>query len=152
MVTGQKCETAYHGMDRCLAETEEPENAISFSTLFSGTREHPEKRASITELGIDNFTPEHFLYGVLNGMADELKKMYEEGIKAVPERPKQLIGSGNGLRKNKELQKIFEKMFSMQLKIPVHREEAAFGSALFALTSCGICKSIQDAQKMIKYK
>ena len=63
-----------------------------------------------------------------------------------------LIASGNGLRKNKALQKLFAESFGVELKIPAHSEEAAFGAALFGLTAAGFEESIYSAQKMIKYE
>jgi sedoheptulokinase len=79
-------------------------------------------------------------------MAEELKSMYQKNPKHTI-----MIGSGNGLRKNKALQLLFSKSFGMQLKIPSHNEEASFGAALFGMTAAGLCKDISQAQKLIKY-
>lgn len=152
MVTGEKCTSAYKGIDAFLEKTAEPENPVQFSTLFCGTRENPEKRANIENLGIDNFTPGHFVYGVMHGMASELSEMYKTGISVCEERPRQLIASGNGIRKNKTLQKIVSDIFGMELKIPIHKEEAAYGSAIFSLTSAGIYGTIQSALQLIQYE
>ena len=152
MVTGEKCDSAYKGIDKFLAETETVENPIEFSTLFCGTRENPDERASVTSLGIDNFTPGHFVYGVMHGMADELHAMYKAGISVCEERPCQLIASGNGIRKNVALQRIVSETFGMELKIPKHKEEAAYGSAIFSLTSAGIYDTIQSALQLIQYE
>jgi len=37
------------------------------------------------------------------------------------------------------------------MKVPKHLEEAAVGSALFGLISCGVFKNAKQAQKIIKY-
>ncbi len=125
-VTGQSVGSAYPAMDAILAGENEPENPLSFSTLFCGTRDDPWKRACITGIGLDNFTPEHFLYAVLDGMVDELYSMYTAaGAGSV----KRLAGSGNALRKNMALQRRFEQRFGAELKIPAHKEEAAHGAA-----------------------
>ncbi len=152
MVTGEKCDDAYEGIDRFLETNEEVENPLKFSTLFCGTRENPEETASIDFLTAENFTPEHFLYGVMHGMADELYEMYAKGISVCGERPCQLIASGNGIRKNKALRRIISNTFGMELKIPKHREEAAYGSAIFSLTSAKIYDTIQSAVQLIRYE
>lgn len=152
LVTGEKCDSAYKGIDRFLENTSEVENPIIFSTLFCGTRENPEKRAGIENLGLDNFTPGHFVYGVMYGMAEELSEMYKSGLSVCEERPRQLIASGNGIRKNKTLQRIVSDIFGMEMKIPVHKEEAAYGSAIFSLTSAGIYDTIQSALQLIQYE
>ncbi len=152
LVTGEKVGNAYRGIDKFLEENEEIENPIEFSTLFCGTRENPQEKASITSLGIDNFTPGHFIYGVMHGMADELYSMYEKGISVCEERPCQLIASGNGIRKNATLRRIVSEIFGMEIKIPAHKEEAAYGSAIFSLTSAGIYDTIQSALQLIQYE
>ena len=53
-------------------------------------------------------------------------------------RIKQLVVSGNAVRKNPALRRVLERVFGMKILVPVHQEEAAYGSALFAgLTSDG---------------
>ncbi len=152
LVTGEKCASAYKGIDAFLEKTVEVANPVQFSTLFCGTRENPEERASIENLGIDNFTPGHLIYGVMNGMADELSEMYKSGISVCSERPRKLIASGNGIRKNMSLQRIVSEKFGMELKIPKHKEEAAYGSAIFSLTSAEIYGTIQSALQLIQYE
>ena len=151
MVTGEKVKSAYSGMDKFMEENPYDDSHVEISTLFSGTRNNPDERASITNIGIDNFTPGSFIYGMLKGMAQELKDMYDKATETVPERPKLLVGSGNGIRKTAMLRKIFSEMFSAELKVPVHKEEAAFGAALFSLTTSGFYDNIKETQKMIKY-
>lgn len=152
MVTGEKCDNAYVGIDRFLEADKEVENPLKISTLFCGTRENPEETASVTSLGEENFTPEHFLYGVMHGMADELYEMYKKGVSVCDENPCQLIASGNGIRKNKALRRIISDTFGMKLKIPKHKEEAAYGSAIFSLTSSRIYDTIQSAVQLIRYE
>jgi len=152
LVTGEKVTSAYKGIDSFLQKTDKVENPLGFSTLFCGTRENPEDRAKVENIGIDNFTPGHFIYGVMNGMAEELYEMYESGISVSEERPCTLIASGNGIRKNKTLQRIVSEYFGMEIKIPKHKEEAAYGSAIFSLTSAGIYDTIQSALQLIQYE
>lgn len=126
------------------------ENKLTFNTAFGGTRLTPSKRASIEQLSIDNFRPEYFCLGVLEGIVNELYEMYKSIDYKF--KPKYLIGSGNGIRKNRVLQKLFEQRFEMEMKIPAHEEEAAFGAALTALAGAGAFGSIRDVQNFIKYK
>ena len=39
----------------------------------------------------------------------------------------------------------------MKVQIPVHKEEAAYGSALYAMTAAGIYPTLDEAQKLITY-
>ncbi len=146
LVTGEKHQSAYDAIDRYL-ENPEPENPLSVSTRFEGSRDNPDERGYIRNISLDNFTPEHLIWGVLHSIADELYKMYSNSN----EKKNILIGSGNGLRKNPALQKIFEEMFQTELLFPKHKEEAAFGATLSGLCACGEYDSIEKAQKLIKY-
>jgi len=147
-VTGEVCISGYSAIDNYLANNSQPEDPLIVSTRFAGTRDNPEERGSVENLGLDNFTPQHLIWGVLNGMVEELQAMYRA---AGEQNHSLLIASGNGLRKNKALQKLFTESFGIELKIPVHSEEAAFGATLFGLTAAGFEESIYTAQKMIKY-
>lgn len=104
-------------------------NIVNISTTFAGTRENPNLRGAITNIGEDNFTPESFAAGLLVGMAEELYQLYQkmphDGIT-------KLVASGNGVRKNPVLRQVIEEVFQMKLTIPDHTEEAAFGVAMFA--------------------
>lgn len=136
----------YEIMDKMLSKSETL--SIKVDTRFAGTRKNTEICGSITGLTTENFNPSQLTLGVLDGMAEELYKMYEKMGNECFE----IIGSGNGIRKNPALVKAFERKFNKEMKIPVHLEEAAFGAALFGLVSCGIFKNMGDAQKIIKYK
>ena len=62
-----------------------------------------------------------------------------------------IVGSGNGVRKNKALIRIAEQVFGGQLRVPLYTEEAACGAALFALVACGKCRGVSEVQRLIKY-
>ena len=104
-------------------------------TCFDGTRSDPEKRGSIRNISVDNFTPGQFALGILHGMADELYEIYrsclDEGLAA----KSQLIGSGNGLRLNAHLRRVTAQKFNMELEMSKTLEEASVGAALFALSA-----------------
>lgn len=148
-LSDSKTDSAYPFIDRFLAVSEEPRDPLTVRTTFGGTRADPGMRGEISGIGLDNFTPAHLIYGVMNGIADELVSIYNSCEKPTHSR---VIGSGNGLRKNRALQKIIEKRLGMKLFIPVNDEEAAYGAVLYALTAFGRYKTLEDAQKLIKYK
>lgn len=154
IVTNKPVQSAYPGIDACIehilnkSSCCENKTNLEVSTKFCGTRVNPEERGSITNISIDNLSPENMIIGFLNGAINELMEMYAtEGINH-----KIMVGSGNGLRKNDLLKKILEDKFGMKLCIPVHNEEAAYGAALFSLVCSGFCKNICEAQKLIVYE
>lgn len=146
LVCGEDIKSAYPAIDKFLANSQMPENPLIVSTRFCGSRDCPGERGSIQNLGTDNFSPQALIWGVLSGIAEELKSMYRKR-----QEHSVMIGSGNGLRKNKALQLLFSQSLGMQLKIPAHNEEASFGAALFGMTAAGLCKDIAQAQKLIRY-
>ena len=103
---------------------------IKVETTFDGTRVNPEKSGSITQVSSENFTPEDFCYGVLNGMSTELYQMYMTIQKGIGIKIRRMIGSGNGLRKNPVLCEIIEDMFKAELVLAECEEEAATGAAM----------------------
>ena len=136
-------------MDRDkIAEHGDDKEKIKVDTRFAGTRQNPEIRGSITDIGEKSFTPGKLTKGVLEGMAEELSRMYAE-MKVVRTG---LVGSGNGIRKNSKLIEVLEKCFGEKMRIPAHKEEAAYGAALFGLVACGRFKNAAEAQKLIRYE
>lgn len=135
----------YEIMNKMLEKAEKP--TLKVDTRFAGTRKNPEISGSISNITTENFTPSQLTVGVLEGMADELFDMYKQ----MNTKKSGIVGSGNGIRKNAALVKIFEEKFGAKLKIPAHMEEASFGAALFGLISCGVFKNAAEAQKIIRY-
>ncbi len=121
---------------------------LKVDTRFAGTRKNPEICGSISGITTENFNPFQLARGVLEGMATELFDMYKE----MQIEKCGIVASGNGIRKNGVLVKIFEEMFNSKMKVPKHLEEAAFGAALFGLVACGKFKNAQDVQKLIQYE
>ncbi len=126
---------------RCAVNTE-----MSFETLFRGTRSEPDRKASITNITEDNFTPGDMVYSCLKGISRELYNMYSECASA-----SRLVASGNCVRKTALLREIIAEDFSMRLLVPHHCEEASFGAALFASVACGIYRSIKEAERIVQY-
>lgn len=131
MVTGEEY-SAYAAMEQALDSVRNIDNLPKVSTLFQGTRIDPSQKAGITELTANNFTPVHLMLGLLQGMADELHSMYEGYLKKGGTPPTAMIGSGNGLRRNKHLRRIFQETFNCPLILSENQEEAACGAAIYA--------------------
>lgn len=135
----------YQIMNRMLEKADVA--TLTVDTRFAGTRQNPELCGSISGLTCENFNPSQLTLGVLRGMAEELYEMYGR----MNTQKFGIVGSGNGMRKNPALVKVFEELFDAKMKMPEHLEEAAFGAALFGLVSGGILKNAKDAQSLIKY-
>lgn len=152
MATGKPAPALYESMNELAAGFPALDQKLEISTQFCGTREQPWQRAAIGNLGVDNFTPAHFIVGVLEGVARELHDLYQSAGVEGSVRPKKLIGSGNALRLCLPLQKVVSEVFGMPLSIPRYKEEAACGAALFALVAAGYQKSLADAQALLQYE
>lgn len=144
----EKPDNIYKFMDAALESADESAQPLVVSTKLCGTRSDPEQRGSVTNLGVDNFTPAALMNGFLGGMVSEITEMIEPiGFEATS-----LVGSGNGLRKNLPLRRRFSEALGAQMQIPLHREEAAFGAVLTALVACGAKPTLEEAQKLISYE
>jgi sedoheptulokinase len=64
------------------------------------------------------------------------------------------VKKGQGLvYKNRPLRRIMQEIFGLTPKIPLHREEAAFGAALFALVAAKKYKSVTEAAAaLVRYE
>ena len=124
---------------------EQPEDhSLTVDTRFCGTRNDPALRGALSEISEDNFTPEQLTRGVLWGMTAELHELYRQ--MPLPFPAAGLVGSGNGVRKNPVLRRYLEEQFGLKPKLPAHREEAAFGAAVFAAAAAGVYPDIPTAQ------
>ncbi len=139
-------ENLYKKMDSLSENIFNLENPLNVNCEFCGSRENPEKRGFIENIGIDNFTPEHLICGVLKGVCRELFDFYIKAKKPQGFVPKALVCSGNGLRKSEIWCKIFEKEFHLTTELPRHSEEAAVGACVFAGAASGIFENITKAQ------
>ncbi len=122
----------YAGMDRLLSEGPPPDDLPAFAPFFAGTRSDPKRRASLSGLNENNFTPRHLIWALLFGMAKELHDLYE-CCRASGAGGSVLFGSGNGLRRNAHLRRAVEETFGLPLVLSSVSEEAAFGAALLTL-------------------
>ena len=123
----------YDTMMRLAQAGEQLLDGMEVTTTFNGTRIDPTLRGSISNISEDNFTPESMVYGVLAGMAQELYNLYRLIHEGTGITADHLIASGNGLRKNPVLQRIFQKMFGAELVLAPCKEEAARGAAMSSI-------------------
>lgn len=135
MVTGEEC-SAYDAMERMLEQSNTSADLPQVCTLFQGSRKEPGLRGAITGLTPENFTPLHLTLGLMQGMAEELYSMYEGFLAKGGKQPAAIIGSGNGLRRNKHLCRAFERVFGYPLSLSPYQEEAACGAAIYAAKHC----------------
>lgn len=124
--------------------------AWKVKTTFSGTRSNPTEKGSITGIGVENFHPGAMTLGVIGGILEELHEMYVQMCHTTGKTATKLVGSGNGIRKNKLMQELAEEIFGMPLAIPQYQEEAAYGAALYALSATGK-EELSKIQKKIHY-
>lgn len=136
---------------KAFQETYGLENAWKIQTTFSGTRSNPDMRGSIANIGVENFHPGAMTLGMIQGILEELHEMYTQMCALTGKPALKLVGSGNGIRKNKLMQELAEELYGMKMEIPLYQEEAAYGAALYSLVAAGIVEKIEDAQKLIKY-
>lgn len=151
LTSDNPCTFLYEAMDKAISEETVSGSPLIISTRFSGTRENPKERGSISNIDIHNFTPVNLIVGTLQEIARELFNLYEKMYEIKQVKATTLVGSGNGIRRNKHLQRMFEELFNLKLRIPVYEEEAAYGAALFSLVASGEYESINEAQKVIQY-
>ena len=124
-----------YGVINALAEKayQSGERPLSVDTLFCGTRTDPMRRGSIENIDLNHFTPSALILGVINGMCDELYKLYEAGNV----RKKHIVASGGAVRRSRVLRRVLEDTFGMTVSISSVKEEAATGAALFAAYAMG---------------
>lgn len=105
------------------------EERLQVSTLFCGTRENPAQRGSITGIGTENLTPGELILGTMEGMAEELFQMYEKTRSCTEVEVREIVMSGNGLRRNPVLQQLIAEKFGLPAGFSPYEEEAACGAA-----------------------
>lgn len=138
-----------YGVINALAERAyaSGENTLSVDTSFCGMRTDPMRRGSIENIELHHFTPSALILGVINGMCDELYKLYLEGQM----KKSHIVASGGAIRKNHTLRKVLEDKFGMTVSINTVKEEAATGAALFSAYSIGMIEYKDGFGDYIKY-
>ena len=94
---------------------------------------NPAPGGSMTGLTAGNFTLGHMVRAYVAGMALELYRMYEQLPEVLKQGKREIIASGNGIRKNRLLRQEVERLFGLPVRFRDIAEEAAAGAAMWAL-------------------
>ena len=94
---------------------------------------NPAPGGSMTGLTAGNFTLGHMVRAYVAGMALELYRMYEQLPEVLKQGKREIIASGNGIRKNRLLRQEVERLFGLPVRFRDIEEEAAAGAAMWAL-------------------
>jgi len=117
--------------------------------LFAGSRQQPQQRATWQGMSETNFTPSHMARALLEGLAEQIKMLYEPMQQAGLGDHDLLVGSGNAIRKNQLLADILSASFGLPLQMTCYTEEAAVGAALCATVAIGQFSDIQQASQAV---
>lgn len=129
---GLEDKACYDVMAKLAAAAAPDADGFQVTTLFQGTRPHPDLRGHIDGISENNFLPENLTLGVIQGIAREYYDLYRAIHDGTGLEAKRLSGSGNGLRRNEFLQNAISEMFQAPLILTDLQEEGASGAALSA--------------------
>lgn len=132
LLGGERDANIYGILEECARQAKALGNELIADTRFRGSRRDPQMRGAIQNIGIDNFTPGHLSLGILRGIVGELFSHYEN-MPGELKRSGRVVGSGNTVRKTGLLQQLLSEAFRKDVKIPLYKEEAAYGAALLAM-------------------
>lgn len=110
--------------------------AWNVDTRFNGTRSDPSITGSITGITAENFCPGALTVGVIRGILEELRGMYELMKNLTGRSASVIVGSGNALRRNEVMRRLAGEIFGLEVKLTEGREEAARGAAMCAMEAC----------------
>jgi sugar (pentulose or hexulose) kinase len=146
-------EEIYEKMNSLAAAVPAGADGLRCEPLFTGSRLDPQRRASWNGMSPANFTPGHFARAVLEGVADQVRMHYSDMLDGGMKPRRQLVCTGNGVRRNPLLAKILSAAFRMPLRMTISTEESAFGAALLAAVGSGEFASLRDAAaKLVAYR
>jgi len=107
-------------------------NPVKVEPYFMGTREDPYKRGKILNIGLGNLNVYSLLWGFSEAIVLELFNIFKDNNLFDSKNDWHLIGSGNGVRKNPMIKKMIERIFCMSVTVSEMKEDACYGSALYA--------------------
>jgi sugar (pentulose or hexulose) kinase len=145
-------EDLYEMMNKLAADVPKGSDGLHCEPLFTGTRREPNRRGIWQGVSTANFTPGHMARALLEGLAEQFARLYGEMESVGAGGRTRLIGAGNGIRKNALLRQIVGDRFGLQMAVPKHTEEAAFGAALIGAIGNGTFADIKEAGRLIQYK
>jgi sugar (pentulose or hexulose) kinase len=140
----------YDRLNALAAAVPDDADGLVCEPFFRGTRRRPDARGMFRGVDESNFTPGHVARAVLNGIAAALHSFYDSAGEQRPATVTRIIGSGNGLRKNRLLVETLARVFQREVWLPAHREEAAYGTALLAGSQTGVWRNLEAAGACIR--
>ena len=111
---------------------------IDCMPLFFGQRGRKSDSGYFKNITEENFTPGNMVKAIVQGMVKELHQHYEELPNSVKNRILYLIGSGNGIRKNRHLQNAVKLTYGKNVSLLNHSEESCIGAIINAGKGTGI--------------
>ena len=111
-----------------------PATDLRIMPLLYGSRNGAAPGGSIEGLTPENFTLGDVVRAYATGMALELFRMYEQLPAALRQGKREIVASGNGIRKNRLLRQEVERLFGLPVRVADSEEEAAAGAAMWALS------------------
>lgn len=120
----------YGILEKLLKDARETDLQV-FPSIY-GTRDDSSRAGMIRNWKESNFHPEDLAVAFLDGMASELEGRYRILPEELKKGKREIMASGNGLRKNTGLVRAVERRFGMPVSFSECEEEAAFGAARYA--------------------
>ncbi|MCK5675302.1 MAG: hypothetical protein KAH95_18110 [Spirochaetales bacterium] len=120
----------YENLDNL--EYAEIKNPVKVEPYFMGTREDPYKRGKILDISLGNLNVYSLVWGFSEAIVLELFNIFKDNNLLNSLKDWHLVGSGNGIRKNPMIKKMIERIFNMPVNESEMKEDASYGSALYA--------------------
>jgi sedoheptulokinase len=126
---------------------------IVCTPLFRGDRGSDNAAASFNRITAANFTPENMIKALVQGMAGELHQFFAGLPAEVRAERTGIVGSGNGIRKNRHLRRVIELLYGRPLLIAESTEESSLGAVVNAGVGIGLFSDYaQGARQVVKYQ
>lgn len=139
----------YDVLNQVASEVPPGADGLHCEPLFTGSRQQPEQRAIWRGMSETNFTPGHMARALLEGLAEQIRMLYERMQQAGLGDHDLLVGSGNAIRKNQLLADILSASFDLPLQMTTYTEEAAVGAALCAAVATDEFLDIHQASRAV---
>lgn len=125
----------YARMNQAAGEVQSSRKTVMLAdTRFLGSRKNPALAGAFTGIRPENFHPGELCLSVLKGIVEELYSfcLMKNENQDTEIKTEYIYGSGNGLRQNPLLVKLFEERFQAKLLLYEITEEAAYGAGKYA--------------------
>lgn len=143
-------DSVYAKLNELAASAQAGADGLVARTTLGGTRKDPAVRGAIEGISLQNFSLPNVARAVLEGLVEELGAYYD-AVSDACSRHETVVASGNAVRKNPLLREIIARRLGRPVKVPRHREEAAFGAALVGGVGAGIWRDMAEAGRCVRY-